>query len=646
MYRIAQSHVQKPILAFFLQEHHLTKAKAKEINAYQTANNHSLLHVQAHRLPNRGKGGAAIVIPLDMIERAPGESKEAAIRRVRASADPSADGRVIAVKTLVNGTELTLTSIYAPVEADQRPAFYNRVGPTLSKTHLIGMDGNCVFNPALDVSRPGGLTKPEDSAGTAELRSALDNNDLTDTAREALGDASYFTNTTVLQGGTDTTRKRIDYILTPNVDAMTWKFILDPPDILPYQTYGHTMQEIQLDIIKEKRGRDLPFISEAIFDDPDFNTTVVTKIQDIIRQRNPQVGEWGDAWEEAKVAIRDMCLSQSDLHRRRKDEEAARLRGLIVIAKAHAQASPAAANATLVAKVRDLEAQLKEYTTKRRSLHDMLEKEALNNGQRHDVNTAAFHRQWTPKNSAQWVSELIVRDWSDPSNPQPLPGTPDEETSHNRIAEAFTKYYTPLYAEQPPKRMGHDHDGNQIDPYQEAIDTLKSGNRVLKPTAAKCGLPITEQEVAHTLAYLPKGKSPGPDRIPNQFYRVFSSVVGPILTKVYNESREIHGCLPDTLRKGIISVLYKKKDRDDPRNYRPITLLNNDYKIMMRILTARMNEAVVQFVSRDQNGFVPDGFIAENIMRLQLIQQLIEEENSEALFVFLDMEKAFDKCSW
>ena len=100
------------------------------------------------------------------------------------------------------------------------------------------------------------------------------------------------------------------------------------------------------------------------------------------------------------------------------------------------------------------------------------------------------------------------------------------------------------------------------------------------------------------------------------------------------------------MRSGIISVLYKKKDRSDPRNYRPLTLLNNDYKILMRILTQRMNEAVLQFVSRDQNGFVPDGFIAENILRLQLLQELAEEENIDALFIFLDMEKAFDRCSY
>ena len=65
----------------------------------------------------------------------------------------------------------------------------------------------------------------------------------------------------------------------------------------------------------------------------------------------------------------------------------------------------------------------------------------------------------------------------------------------------------------------------------------------------------------------------------------------------------------------------------------------------MRILTQRMNEAVVQWVSRDQSGFVPDSFIAENTMRLQLLQDIIEEENQDALFIFFDMEKAFDRCS-
>jgi hypothetical protein len=67
---------------------------------------------------------------------------------------------------------------------------------------------------------------------------------------------------------------------------------------------------------------------------------------------------------------------------------------------------------------------------------------------------------------------------------------------------------------------------------------------------------------------------------------------------------------------------------------------------MMKILATRMAEAVVQFVSISQTGFVPDAVIAENIMLLKLVQAYIEEEDGDAYFVFLDMEKAFDRCSW
>ena len=66
----------------------------------------------------------------------------------------------------------------------------------------------------------------------------------------------------------------------------------------------------------------------------------------------------------------------------------------------------------------------------------------------------------------------------------------------------------------------------------------------------------------------------------------------------------------------------------------------------MRILTARFNTAIVQFASDPQNGFVPGGFIGENIMLLQMLQAYVEEEDYNALFIFLDFEKAFDRCSW
>ena len=60
-------------------------------------------------------------------------------------------------------------------------------------------------------------------------------------------------------------------------------------------------------------------------------------------------------------------------------------------------------------------------------------------------------------------------------------------------------------------------------------------------------------------------------------------------------------------------------DRTDVRNYRPLTMLNSDYKVYTKVLANRLKTVVHQFVTEAQKGFVPDVFIAECSMLLNLI---------------------------
>ena len=98
----------------------------------------------------------------------------------------------------------------------------------------------------------------------------------------------------------------------------------------------------------------------------------------------------------------------------------------------------------------------------------------------------------------------------------------------------------------------------------------------------------------------------------------------------------------------MFSMLYKKGDRCDPRNYRPITLLNTDYKIFTRVLANRMKKVVHEFVSECQKGFVPDVFIAEATALLKLVEAYTNEDDTDrkGILLFLDMEKAFDRVSY
>ena len=77
---------------------------------------------------------------------------------------------------------------------------------------------------------------------------------------------------------------------------------------------------------------------------------------------------------------------------------------------------------------------------------------------------------------------------------------------------------------------------------------------------------------------LKNNKSPGPDGMISEFYKMFWSTIRPIYLEVIQNiytSEE----MAFTQYQAIISLLYKKRAGEDIKNWRPISLLNNDYKI-------------------------------------------------------------------
>eukprot|EP00965_Chrysotila_dentata_P015699 519820-Pleurochrysis_carterae.AAC.1 len=132
------------------------------------------------------------------------------------------------------------------------------------------------------------------------------------------------------------------------------------------------------------------------------------------------------------------------------------------------------------------------------------------------------------------------------------------------------------------------------------------------------------------MTFLPKGKAPGPDRIPNEFYSAYANLIAPTYQKFCNQMHT-NSRVPTGFADGLISILHKKGIREDIRNYRPITLLNSDYKILTRILAHRSRALATQFVSNDQKGFVPNLFIAESTMLINMIQAHLDNVQEEGL---------------
>ena len=94
--------------------------------------------------------------------------------------------------------------------------------------------------------------------------------------------------------------------------------------------------------------------------------------------------------------------------------------------------------------------------------------------------------------------------------------------------------------------------------------------------------PVTEYECASALKAMKNNKSPGSDGITTEFYKIFWSKIKSYYVKSLNYSFEIED-MTVMQKQGLISLLPKKNnDLGNLNNWRPLTLLNTDYKIVTK----------------------------------------------------------------
>ncbi|GBG63435.1 hypothetical protein CBR_g38055 [Chara braunii] len=206
------------------------------------------------------------------------------------------------------------------------------------------------------------------------------------------------------------------------------------------------------------------------------------------------------------------------------------------------------------------------------------------------------------------------------------------------IGECALEYFQDILTSRRPPFQTLQQLQEEQDLWRHTQTSLSQGARL------SLDRPITLEELWEVVKSMAKGKSPGSDGLPVEFYEAVWLHVGPILLSLYNRVLE-GGSLTADMKMGIIMLIYKKGDKCNIRNWRPISRLNVSYKILSKLLARKLTSHLPDLAHPDQGAFVEGRAISENIMTAMGALEIIHQENRQVLVAMLDLEKAYDRVN-
>ena len=185
----------------------------------------------------------------------------------------------------------------------------------------------------------------------------------------------------------------------------------------------------------------------------------------------------------------------------------------------------------------------------------------------------------------------------------------------------------------------------EIEETKKYLESLKEYKKLNDSESNTCEGEITVDECTDAIFKMKLNKAPGLDGLNVEFYRKFWEELKTFIVATFNYCYE-KGKLSNTQKVGLISLIYKKNDPLSLDNYRPITLLNYDAKLLAYALAQRLKPLLPKIIHTDQKGYVKNRYIGFNIRQIQDVIDYSETFKIDGAILFLDFTKAFDSLEW
>jgi hypothetical protein len=151
---------------------------------------------------------------------------------------------------------------------------------------------------------------------------------------------------------------------------------------------------------------------------------------------------------------------------------------------------------------------------------------------------------------------------------------------------------------------------------------------------------ISAAEVKQAIRHM-RDSAPGDDGLKIMLYRMLGPSMQQLLARLFTIILQLNRA-PAYFKDGTIISIYKTGDRTNSSNYRPITLLNVDYRIFTSILKHRLIPSLQRLIPSTQTAFLPGRQVADNIWTLQLLPWWLQAQQRTALVAICDIQKAYD----
>jgi exonuclease III len=523
------------------------------------------------------------------------------------------EGRLLIVKISIDDTELYLFNLYFPTsnhETDQITLLMelnDHLTDNSAGNIVLGGDWNVILNDNLDKKSKSTNTCPNYKFRDNLLR-LIEEHNLIDCWRLSNPTAKKFTCRSG-KGNGIATLSRIDMLI---ISENLLNIMTNNKIEAGYMT-DHNYITVTLKIVKGTRGKGTwKFNNKLLYD-----KTYVTYIKELIAKEiedNSKYQDKGFLWDYIKMRIRSETMTYSGHVNKDKRDYLGQLEKNIENSNDLYMQNPTEDNYEVLRGYKNEMENINKET-----LAGIIFRSKCEWAEYGEKNSKYFLNLEKYNFENKHITSLDVNG--------------KIVTEEKEVLENIRKYYENLYR------------GNIIN--QTKLEKVLTRSPRLSEEQKKLtqGL-ITYQECLKALKSLANGKCPGTDGITTDFYKFFWNDINGLVLDSINYAF-MKGEMSQDQRQGIITLSPKKnKLRKFLKNWRPITLLTVDYKLLAKSLALRLSTILPEFIDASQFGYIKDRYIGENIRCVIDLDAYYKKEKKEIYALQIDFEKAFDSINW